>query len=171
MPYCNRWKHSTILILKVQGIFHIDQYLAYSMKGLNVSSESKLLGSYVRAVRLLPTGVFPVELRENSDPIFERYSSRGAWGTLFISFTLCRILIMYPISIILILYYNLINFSSEIIIVQILRMSLTCSISYGVNLYLDLRNVNKFKFKFIECLLDCGKYALFMYSGNNYAHI
>jgi hypothetical protein len=24
---------------------------------------------------------------------------------------------------------------------------LTCSISYGVNLYLDLRNINKFKFK------------------------
>jgi hypothetical protein len=28
-------------------------------------------------------------------------------------------------------------------------MYLTCSISYGVILYLDLMNVNKFKFKFL----------------------
>jgi hypothetical protein len=35
---------------------------------------------------------------------------------------------------------------------------LTCSITYGVNLYLDLRNVNKFKFKRLhsrEVTLKC----------------
>jgi hypothetical protein len=33
---------------------------------------------------------------------------------------------------------------------DIMYLYLTCSISYGVNLYLDLQNVNKFKFKHFE---------------------
>jgi hypothetical protein len=41
-----------------------------------------------------------------------------------------------------VLYYKLFNFSSKS--TDIMYLYLTCSISYGVNLYLDLRNVNKF---------------------------
>jgi hypothetical protein len=47
--------------------------------------------------------------------------------------------------VILILYYNLINFCMNYC-TDIMYLYLTCSISYGVNLYWDLGNVNKFKF-------------------------
>jgi hypothetical protein len=43
-----------------------------------------------------------------------------------------------------ILYYELFNFSGKSIIVLTMYLYLTYSISYSVNLYLDLRNVNKF---------------------------
>jgi hypothetical protein len=65
---------------------------------------------------------------------------------------------MYPISIvILILYYYPINFCTFVTFnffinccTDIMYLYLTCSISYGVNLYLDLQNINKFKFKYSE---------------------
>jgi hypothetical protein len=50
--------------------------------------------------------------------------------------------------------YNLINFCNFLTLVllnyctAIMYLYLTCSISYGVNPYWDLWNVNKFKFKF-----------------------
>jgi hypothetical protein len=64
----------------------------------------------------------------------------------------CRLWRMYPISmVILILYYNLINFCINYC-THIMYLYLNCSISYGVNLYLDLQNVNKYKFTLCCCV-------------------
>jgi hypothetical protein len=41
-----------------------------------------------------------------------------------------------------VLYYEMFNFSSNC--TDIIYLYLTCPIAYGVNLYLDLQNVNKF---------------------------
>jgi hypothetical protein len=52
---------------------------------------------------------------------------------------------MYPIiMIILILYYNLLNFEAKAYCTDFMYFYLICSVSYGVNQYLDLRNLNKF---------------------------
>jgi hypothetical protein len=43
-----------------------------------------------------------------------------------------------------VLYYELFNSLSNYYCTDIMYLYLTCPISYDVNLYLDIRNVNKF---------------------------
>jgi hypothetical protein len=43
-----------------------------------------------------------------------------------------------------VLYYELFNLKKKRYCTDIMYLYLTCSISYGVNLYLDLRNINIF---------------------------